>query len=384
MTLEHFFSQLQNHFASSTFIKATIGNQRNKKDVLKNVSIKMVLLKNEMKYCFVYKNATNHITKNFSEQEALDQIKELLQLHFLNMDVFTTSSDMHVLQSNNGSVKIKTKGHQQALQEIDLQHNKVKTRLVGSQSKTYLKALGICGPNGDVRKEMQHKFKQINRYVEILSDVLRDANMTQEICVADMGSGKGYLTFALAEFLSAQYQSAKIVGVEMRLDMVTLCNTIAAESKMDNLHFEQGTIKETNVPQMNVLIALHACDTATDDAIKKGIAANVQIIVCAPCCHKQVRKSMKAPTALHPIVKHGILLERQAEIITDSLRALWLESNGYKTKVFDFVDVNDTPKNVMIVAIKTKRTDAELKNYAQQYADLKTMYGVPFCAVEIA
>jgi hypothetical protein len=196
-----------------------------------------------------------------------------------------------------------------------------------------------------------------------------------------MGSGKGYLTFALADYLCAQNKTAKIVGVEMREDMVELCNTIAVNSQLQNLHFIQGTIQETTVQNINVLIALHACDTATDDAIKKGIASNADIIICAPCCHKQIRKAMKPNATLHPVVKHGILLERQAEIITDSLRALWLESKGYKTKVFDFVDVNDTPKNVMIVAVKTKRTDAELAEYIKQFEALKNMFGIEWVAV---
>jgi hypothetical protein len=161
-----------------------------------------------------------------------------------------------------------------------------------------------------------------------------------------------------------------------------LCNNIATQSGFTNLQFVQGTIQETNVPNMNVLIALHACDTATDDAIHKGVAANAEIIICAPCCHKQVRKAMKPNDTLHAITKHGILLERQAELITDALRALWLESKGYKTKVFDFVDVNDTPKNVMIVATKIKRSNAELESYAQQFQELKNMFGVEWCAIE--
>jgi tRNA A58 N-methylase Trm61 len=381
MDINIFFTDFETALANNTFIKATLANQRNKADVLKNVFIKPVLIKEELKYSFVFRNATNDITKNFSVAECLEQLKQLLADNFLHADIFTKEADIFLLQKKTGQVKIITKKTNKNVEPISLEHNHQKQRLIGQANNNYLQALGVMNTNGIVKKEMQHKYKQINRYVEIVSDVLREANLKQDLHIADMGSGKGYLTFALADYLATQNSTAKIVGVEMRQDMVKLCNTIATDSSFQNLHFIQGTIQETNVDKMNVLIALHACDTATDDAIKKGIAANAEIIICAPCCHKQIRKAMKPNAVLHPIVKHGILLERQAEIITDSLRALWLESKGYKTKVFDFVDVNDTPKNVMIVAVKTKRTAAELAEYLQQFEALKNMFGVERVAV---
>jgi SAM-dependent methyltransferase len=254
--------------------------------------------------------------------------------------------------------------------------------LIGNANAQYLNSLGITTADGVIKKDKQHKYKQINRYVEIMADVIRQANLQQALHIVDMGSGKGYLTFALAEYLATALPTATITGVEMRQDMVELCNNIATQNKFGHLHFVQGTIQQTTVDAMNVLIALHACDTATDDVLKKGIAADAQIIVCAPCCHKQIRNAMQPNEILQTVTKHGILLERQAEIATDALRALWLESKGYKTKVFDFVDVNDTPKNVMIVATKTTRTDAEKNNYAQQFVALKQLFRIQWCAIE--
>jgi phosphopantetheinyl transferase (holo-ACP synthase) len=381
MDLPTFFSALENALENNFFVKATLANPRDKKNVLKNVFIKPVQIKEELKYSFVYRNATNDITKNFSAPECIQQIQQLLADHFLNIDVFTSITDYHVLQKKSGQTKVIKKNASQNNVNISLEHDKQKQRIIGQTNKSYLQALGIMNENGDVKKDMQHKYKQINRYVEIVSDVLKDAHIKHDLCIADMGSGKGYLTFALADYLAMHQHNAKMIGVEMRQDMVDLCNTIATESKFANLQFIQGTIQETTVQNMNVLIALHACDTATDDAIKKGIAADANIIICAPCCHKQIRKAMKPNATLHPIVKHGILLERQAEIITDSLRALWLESKGYKTKVFDFVDVHDTPKNVMIVAVKTKRSEAELAEYLVQFTALKKLFGVEWAAV---
>ncbi|MFM2226267.1 MAG: hypothetical protein RJA07_2469 [Bacteroidota bacterium] len=381
MTFENFYHLLVQSFSENTFIKATLGNQRIKNDALKNVMIKPVKIKDEIKYSFVFRNITNDITKNYSAIEAIEQLKTLLQNNFLNADIFTTSINYHIMQKKTGDVKIVQKNTSTSNVEISLEHNHKKTRLIGQHNKQYLQALGIMNANGDVKKEMQHKYKQINRYVEIVADILRDAALQKDLHIVDMGSGKGYLTFALADYEMQQNRNTKIVGVEMRQDLVDLCNQIAKENEMNILHFKQGTIQDTDVAEMNILIALHACDTATDDAINKGIDANAEIIICAPCCHKQVRKAMKPNATLHSITKHGILFERQAEIITDSLRSLWLESKGYKTKVFDFVDVNDTPKNVMIVATKTKRTDAELATYQQQYIALKQMFGVEWCAI---
>ena len=285
MTIDNFYSILLTHFTANTFIKATIGNTRSKADALKNVLIKPVKIKEEIKYSFVFRNATNDITKNFSATEALKQIKELLRDDFLNADVFTLENNFHVMQKKTGEVKIVQRKANASTIEISLEHNHQKKRLIGQDNKKYLQALGILSTSGEVKKEMQHKYKQINRYVEIVADVLRDANVQTNLHIVDMGSGKGYLTFVLADYLIQQKNNATLVGVEMRKDMVDLCNNIATQSGFTNLQFVQGTIQETNVPNSNVLIALHACDTATDDAILKGVAANAEIIICAPCCH---------------------------------------------------------------------------------------------------
>ena len=382
MTFDNLYKLLLQSFSENTFIKATLGNQRIENDNLKNVIIKPVKIKDEIKYSFVFRNKTNDITKNYSASESIEQIKTLLQHNFLNADIFTNNCNYHVFQKKTGEVKVVKKETTVSTEAISLEHNHQKTRIIGQNKNQYLQELGLLNKNGEVKKEMQHKFKQINRYVEIVAGVFRETQLKSDLKIVDMGSGKGYLTFALADYELGQNRNSKIVGIEIRNDLVDLCNTIARNSELSNLSFEQGSIKDTSIEGMNVLIALHACDTATDDAIIKGINANAEIIICAPCCHKQIRKEMKTNNSFHAITKHGILLERQAEIITDSLRSLWLESKGYKTKVFDFVDVNNTPKNVMIVAIKTKRTESELSNYLKQYNELKNLFGIDWCAIE--
>ena len=224
---------------------------------------------------------------------------------------------------------------------------------------------------------MQDKFKQINHYVEIINGILKDVPFEKDITVADMGSGKGYLTFALYDYLyNTLKQQATVYGIEMRDDLVNKCNTIAAHAGYTNLHFKKGTIQEADLPAADLLIALHACDTATDDAIYKGIKANAKIIICAPCCHKQIRKQMAPENALKSITRHGILLERQAEMVTDAIRALLLEAHGYKTKVFDFIATEHTPKNVMIVAVKSDKAVANPQEYLDKVQELKQLFNI--------
>jgi len=178
--------------------------------------------------------------------------------------------------------------------------------------------------------------------------------------VADMGSGKGYLTFALYDYLTNSLgMNTEITGVEYRHDLVNLCNDISEKSAFTQLKFTQSTIEDFDPKNTNILIALHACDTATDDAIAKGIEAEADLIVVAPCCHKQIRREMeksKAQNDLQFLTQHGIFMERQAEMVTDGIRALVLEYFGYSTKVFEFISDTHTPKNAMIIGMKNPAT----------------------------
>lgn len=204
-------------------------------------------------------------------------------------------------------------------------------------------------------KNAQDKYRQINKYVEILGGLLQGIAPDRLKKIVDMGAGKGYLTFALCDYLNGMGQHPEIIGVEYRADLVALCNRIASDASFANLHFVQGAIADFDCAGANILIALHACDTATDDAIHKGITAGAALIVVAPCCHKQIRREMeraKVHNDLDFLMRHGIFLERQAEMVTDGLRALLLEYHGYSTKVFEFVSDAHTPKNVMIVGTR--------------------------------
>ena len=267
-----------------------------------------------------------------------------------------------------------------------VEHDKNKHRLIAAKGKTYLTELGITDKDGNVFKSTQDKYRQINHYIEILSSLIKDVPAEHLKKVTDMGSGKGYLTFALYDYLTnVLHLQPEVIGVEFRPDLVSLCNKIAHDSKFDKLHFAEGTIEQYDSSDTNILIALHACDTATDDAIYKGITAGADLIVVAPCCHKQIRREIEQHQVHNDVdflTKHGIFLERQAEMVTDGIRAMILEYFGYKTKVFEFISDAHTPKNVMITGIKNKQQLPKNEALLQKIKNAKTYFGIGYHHLE--
>jgi hypothetical protein len=256
-------------------------------------------------------------------------------------------------------------------------HDRMKERIILPKDNIYLRELGILNSNFEVRNEMNDKYLQINNYIGLLGPFIRELSLPAGFHVADMGSGKGYLTFALYDYLTNIIGLSPVMtGVESRDDLVKLSNAIAEKAGFTKLKFVNGTIREAALEQIDMLIALHACDTATDDAIFRGITAGASLIVCAPCCHKQIRKEFHVSNELKSVTKHGILEERQAEIITDGIRALILEAHGYKTKVFEFISMEHTPKNIMIVGRKLSGNPAGRKNIWERISAIKNLFGI--------
>ena len=231
---------------------------------------------------------------------------------------------------------------------------------------------------------MEAKFRQIDKFVEVLASLMADAQLAPSIekpvHLIDMGCGKGYLTFAAYDWLNRQAAGAVDVhGIEARTELVELCNRVARESGLEKLRFEAGTIDSTKLERVDVLIALHACDTATDDAIAKGIAAGAKLIVVSPCCQKEVRPQLIPPPVLADALRHGILLERHAEFVTDALRAALLEWAGYEAKVFEFISTEHTAKNLMIAALKRDDPASALRQdegTATKARALAALYGI--------
>lgn len=376
MYLEKFTQKISETIADKTMAKIILSNKRNKDSDLKTVHIKPVLLKEKLHLCFVYRHNTNDITKNYLLPTAFTEIDKLLQENFYQAVLQSTSADWHLLLRKNNSYSFK-KAKPSTNTASQWQHNKQKNYLINAKNNVYLKALGISNASGNILAKKQKKFRQINKYVEIVNDILKPIAFNQPIKIADMGSGKGYLTFALYDFLKNTAKKAvEITGVELRSELVQKCNTIAKQAQFENLYFEQASIQDYEPQQIDVLIALHACDTATDDAIYKGIKANAEVIICAPCCHKQIRKQLQPNNHLQRITQFGILKERQAELLTDSLRALLLETQGYQTKVFEFIETEHTPKNVLIVATKKHQQPKNPSQLQAEIQAIKATYGI--------
>ena len=233
-------------------------------------------------------------------------------------------------------------------------HDRAKHRHV-DLAAPFLVALGVTDASHRLIPAMARKWKQIDKFVEIFEHALAASPLDSAttVRVADYGAGKGYLTFAVHDHLRRRAGVVPAVtGVEWRQDMVELGNAAAARLGLDGLAFVQGDVRTHAPGALDVMIALHACDTATDHAIHRGVRAGASIIMTAPCCHKELRPQLLVPTPLRPLLRHGIHLGQQAEMLTDGLRALLLEAEGYETQVFEFVSLEHTSKNKMILAVK--------------------------------
>ena len=233
--------------------------------------------------------------------------------------------------------------------------------------------------DGHVRERMGDKHRQIQRYTEILSHLFHDLGWQRDQAapvIADMGSGKAYLTFAVWQLLRRQMGvKARIIGVEERPELVHTCTALASRIGAEGLEFQTGDIASAELPAIDGLIALHACNTATDASILRGIGSGARLIVVAPCCHKEVRPQLGSPEALAPVLAHGLFKERFAEWVTDGLRTLFLEWAGYKVRVIEFVDAGHTPKNLMLAAVRVSEP-FQRKELREQIVALKTFAGV--------
>ena len=364
----------------NTLVKISLGNYKGTEPELKNIYIKKVLIKREEKLSFTYRYRTKDIVKNYSPEEANYHLLNLIATQgFKVATLFTTQFDLQFEFVKNDKAVLRNNPATNT-EVPSLEHDKPKNRLIESKGRHYLTELRITDEAGNVYKATQDKYRQINHYIEVLSTLLKDLPARDMTRVVDMGAGKGYLTFALYDYLTNVLKiKADVIGVEYRQELVDLCNQIAQNSAFDGLHFVQGAIEQFDSSGANVLIALHACDIATDDAICKGITAGADLIVVAPCCHKQVRKEIekhKKKNDLDFLLKHGIFLERQAEMVTDGIRALIMEYFGYTTRIFEFISDAHTPKNIMLVGVKNPKATQHNVASLEKIKAAKSYFGI--------
>jgi SAM-dependent methyltransferase len=376
--LEQFVAALEASLADGSFVKLTLAKPRGAEADLKNVYVRLVAVRGRTQLSFLSRYRTKDVVKNRPADEGVRAVRELLGAQFQSGHLFTLESDWRIDFNRRGEPRL-ARRPPTFTEPPPAEHDRRKRRAVEAEGSVYLRALGVTDERGAVRAGAGDKFRQINRFVEIVGDLLASSPLAgrEEISVVDMGAGKGYLTFAVYDFLNrAPNVKAEVTGVEARPELVELCNRVAGEAGFDRLRFVRGLIEDFEPPPTDILIALHACDTATDDALYKGVRAGASIIITAPCCHKELRPQMAAPAPLRAVLRHGILLEREAETVTDSLRALLLESAGYRVKVFEFISTEHTRKNTMIAGVLEPGRKPDRDEALRQFRELKEFYGV--------
>ena len=379
---QQFFLDIQQSIENKSFERLVLSQYKGELADLEKMTFRMIELQGQPTLSCLYHHTTQDITKNYAIAEGLEKIAELLNLS-KQANLFTLDQDMQ-LKKNKKKAMLNIQKKQASATKVEQhQHNREKQRYVQQQSP-FLKHLGITDEKGQIIPSMARKWKQINKFIEIFSNAYEQIDASQqELNIVDFGSGKGYLTFALYDYLLAQHKTPLITGVELRSNLVEFCQNVADQVGFHHLDFFEGDVRSYQPAKLDVMIALHACDIATDFAIHTGIRLNASMIMCAPCCHKELRPQLKSPEVLQPMLQFGIHAGQQAEMLTDTLRALLLKAYGYETKVFEFVALEHTSKNKMILA--TKRNDIQQPdpNIMQQIQALKAMYGIEKQSLEL-
>jgi SAM-dependent methyltransferase len=327
----------------------------------------------------VWRHPRKDLTENWPAAQGPARVAQLLAQGWRSAAIWTSQGHWQLDQSRKGAWRLVK--HAVKVSQALTPHNREKSRPLELSHPAWT-ALGVAenGRDGSPRlvPAMSRKWKQINHFIDIVDAAMRQAGFAElhaPLRVADFGCGRGYLTFALALLLAQQGRSAQVLGVELRDDLVAQTEALARQLSLDGLHFAQGDVGQHEVQSLDMMIALHACDTATDIAIHHGLKAGARVIVCAPCCHKQLRGQLQPPSSLKPLFKHGVHLGQEAEMLTDGLRALLLESQGYDTQVFEFVALEHTQKNKMILAIRRDKLDvARQQECLQQVQELKAFW----------
>ena len=374
--VEKFIGAMLQSLKNGSFVKLSLGNYKGTDPHLQKLLIRTVSTEKGSRLYFLYRGASRDVAKNYDVDLGISMIAEALDGQFFGGHLFTTDNDFQLDISKKGKSRLNIGKPTFKLKPSE-SHNREKTYQVDPDS-FFLKALGITDETGRIRDKQQDKWRQINKFVEVLSNLFDKSELRSKgsISLIDMGCGKGYLTFAAYDhFKNTRKIDVSVTGVDTKYELVELCNEIAQTCDFDGLSFVVGTIADYSVDHIDVLVALHACNTATDDALFKGIEARADLILAAPCCHQQIRPQIKSPEMLRDVLKHGVMLERFAELITDGMRSLLLERSGYATKLFEFVSTEHTPKNNMLVGTRLKEPADSLR-FDEQLSEICTTYGI--------
>lgn len=345
--------ELIKNIINEDFISAVVSGRRNKSAETEKIKLRHIIIKGT-----AYIQATEYINtlvihKNMDFQEAALYLIKAMKENFKQCQIKTDSMEYNVLVSKKGKATIKSRPADNA-SNISRTHNKAKNYLLKEgQPVDFLVELGVMNKDGCVIKAKYDKFRQINHFLQFIDDIVPTLSSKQEVKIIDFGCGKSYLTFAIYYFLKEiKGLDVNITGLDLKEDVIEKCNNLAEKLGYEKLEFLNGNIADYNgTDSVDMVVTLHACDTATDYAIAKAVEWNAKVIMSVPCCQHELNSQIHNDL-LNPILKYGILKERMSALITDGIRANLLNENGYEAKIIEFIDMEHTPKNLLIRAVR--------------------------------
>ncbi|WP_432405242.1 class I SAM-dependent methyltransferase [Wukongibacter sp. M2B1] len=355
-------------------IQGILSNVRKKSEkTFSKVTVKPVIIKNQFMLQFTYHYDKKVTHNNLDSYEAVSELNNLIKSYFRQANIYTIDADYQVLISKKGKEKILKK--LPTKEKIDMSHDRRKNYILPENEPCeFLIRLGVMNKDGKILSQKYDKFKQLNRFLEMVSDCVPYLNKDRTINIIDFGCGKSYLTFALYYYLVDKLAlDVNIIGLDLKEDVIEFCNKIANELGYKELKFIHGDIKGfEGTNKADMVVSLHACDTATDDALVKAVKWEADVILTVPCCQHELLNQIYNPV-MKPMEKHGIIKEKLSSLITDSVRGNVLEIMGYSVQMLEFIDMEHTPKNILIRAFnKGKYNEASIK----QYKDFKKFWNI--------
>ena len=336
------------------FIQAILSNPRTKEGIIK-VKVRPVMMKDRLFLQLESFSKTQAFHENLEPDAAVERIVDYMK-EFKQMQMATKDTDYTILISKKGKVTIQKRAVKISRNVKIQAHNRSKKYILQEGMKVpFLQDLGVMTQDGKIVRTRFDKFRQINRFLEFIEDILPQLDKDREITILDFGCGKSYLTFAMYYYLHELKQyDIRIIGLDLKSEVIAHCNALSKEYGYEKLTFLEGDIADyEGVNEVDMVVTLHACDTATDYALAKAVGWNAKVILSVPCCQHELNSQIENEV-LAPIMKYGLLKERFAALVTDGLRAEYLESMGYDTQVLEFIDMEHTPKNILLRAVKSK------------------------------
>lgn len=353
------------YFLDERMNQAIFSNSCDKEQMIK-AKLRPLLVKQNLVFQVEEFKGAQAFHKNMTKEEAISYTCRLLDGTFRQMELSSQSGCIHVLVSKKGTVTVKVKKTDPvkiAVNPADLNHNHQKKYILEEGIPIpFLEDLGVMTKEGLVVRAKYNKFKQINRFLEFIEDILPRLAKDRELTIIDFGCGKSYLTFAMYYYLKElKGCQIRIIGLDLKQTVIDRCNQLSRSYGFENLQFYHGDIADyEGVSQVDMVVTLHACDTATDYALAKAVKWRASVILSVPCCQHELNKQMHN-NLMEPVLQYGLIKERMAALYTDALRAQLLEHVGYRTQLLEFIDMEHTPKNILIRAVRQGERKDNLK-----------------------